>query len=125
MESSIFFRFQKQQLYRPYYLARTTEEMFKYLHHLKGFYVFPYDDQPLNLTVLTRLHRVFTFAFNTTDYPIRDYLKILAPDCRGLVIRGMIYDRTIKTSDYINKRLTSSSVCCMFNYQRQGYSIDA
>ncbi|XP_046812693.1 sodium channel protein Nach [Lucilia cuprina] len=116
--------FEQQQRYKPYYLARTIPEMAHYLLNLKGFYIYPHDNEPLNLTVLHRLDKIFTIMFNTTDYPIRDYLKILAPDCRHLVIRGTIYGKEINTRDYFNKRLTSSSVCCMFNYNRRGYSID-
>ncbi|XP_065356476.1 pickpocket protein 28 [Calliphora vicina] len=122
LEAVVFF--EQQQAYKPYYLAQTTQEMAQYLLHFKGFYIFPHDNQPLNFTLLYRLDKIFNFMFNTTKYPIRDYLKILAPDCKNLIIRGTIYGQEINTRDYFNKRLTSSSVCCMFNYNRRGYSID-
>lgn len=105
-------------------MATTVQEMAKHILNLKGFYIFPHDNDPLNITLLNRMDKLFTYMFNSTDYPIRDYLKLLAPDCKDLVIRATIYGDEINPREYFNKRLTSSSVCCMFNYQRKGYSID-
>ncbi|KAM7351037.1 pickpocket 18 [Cochliomyia hominivorax] len=116
--------FAKQQHYHPYYVAQTVQEMAEHILNIKSFYIFPYDNDNLNKTLLNRMDKLFTYAFNTTNYPIRDYLKILAPDCRDVIIRATIYGKEINTLDYFNKRLTSSSVCCMFNYRRRGYSMN-
>lgn len=104
-------------------MAHTVEEMAQHLLLLKKFYVFAYDNEPLNKTLLDGLDELFTDMFKSANYPIRNLLSELAPDCKDLVVAGMIYGSPINISEYINKRLTSSSACCLFNYNRKSYLI--
>ncbi|XP_075150393.1 pickpocket 18 [Haematobia irritans] len=116
--------FEKQQSYKPFYLAKTPNEMFQYLLTLNDFYIFPYGDTNVNETIVKKLDNILKYVYNTEQYPIRDILKDLGPDCDGLIIKGIVYGIPVNISDYFRKRLTSSGACCIFNYKRESYSTD-
>ncbi|XP_059221725.1 pickpocket protein 28 [Stomoxys calcitrans] len=117
-------RFRRQQRYRPFYLARSEEEMFHYLFALDDFYLFPFNEGKTNQTVLEKLDMILKSTYNTSQYPMRDILKDLGPDCNQLIIKGIVYGIPVNISEYFRKRLTSSGVCCMFNYKRESYAND-
>ncbi|XP_019895070.1 pickpocket protein 11 [Musca domestica] len=98
--------------------------MFDHLLYLDDFYLFPYDKNKANETILTKLDILLRFMYETNDYPIQDILTELGPDCEDIIIRGIVYGIPVNISDYFRKRLTTNGVCCMFNYKRESYAYD-
>lgn len=99
--------------------------MTKHLLVLDDFYIFPYDEKQHDIRVLEKMDNILSFMYNTTNYPTRDILRFLAPDCEDVIIRGIVYGIPVNVTDYWKKRVTTAGVCCMFNYKRHSYAIDS
>ncbi|XP_037959399.1 uncharacterized protein LOC119688806 [Teleopsis dalmanni] len=89
---------------------------------LTGFFAHPYDNFQFDDLRLQRLHDILTIMYNTTNYQSENILRELAPDCKETVIRGLLFGTPVSPNGFFFKRITPSSICCMFNYRRDGYA---
>lgn len=113
------FSFQHQERFKSGLLAKTSFEMEQALIILTGFYVHPFNSFEFGDERLTKLHQILSNMYNTSDYPSSEILQKLAPDCKDIILRGLIFGKPVNPNNFIIKNLTSLSVCCMFNYQRR------
>ncbi|XP_054083092.1 sodium channel protein Nach [Zeugodacus cucurbitae] len=114
-----------QQTLQPDLLAKNVSEMAEHLKLLTGFFLYPLDTYNDNDPRLGQLHNILTSMYNGSDYPTREILFNLSPDCSELIIRGMVFGKSINITQYFEKRSISVGGCCLFNYRRDTYTTNS
>ncbi|XP_030377170.1 sodium channel protein Nach [Scaptodrosophila lebanonensis] len=103
-------------------VAADVDDMARRLLWLVYFYLNAHDEPDLEESELSHLHWLLTSYYNTSQYSVRDILRILSSDCDELVVRGIVFGAPVDTRKLFLQRATSSSICCLFNYKRPSYS---
>lgn len=96
--------------------------MAEHLKLLTGFFLYPLDRYSDSDPRLGQLHNILTSMYNGSEYPTREILFDLSPDCPELIISGMVFGKTVNITKYFEKRSISVGACCLFNYRRETYT---
>lgn len=118
----MLYSYEAQQKLQPGLLANNVNEMAEHIKLLTGFFLYPSDIYSDEDVRLSQLHNILTSMYNGSDYPTREILFSLAPDCEELIIRGLVFGKFVNVTRYFEKRTISVGACCLFNYQRDTYS---
>ncbi|XP_050321343.1 sodium channel protein Nach [Bactrocera neohumeralis] len=117
--------YEAQQRFQPDLLATNVSEMAEHLKLLTGFFLYPLDTYTDNDPRLDQLHNILTSMYNGSEYPTRDILFDLSPDCPELIMSGMVFGKPINITKYFQKRSISVGACCLFNYRRDTYTTNS
>ncbi|XP_014094646.2 sodium channel protein Nach [Bactrocera oleae] len=117
--------FAAQERLQPNLLAKNVSEMAEHLKLLTGFFLYPLDRYSDSDPRLGQLHNILTSMYNGSEYPTREILFDLSPDCPELIISGMVFGKTVNITKYFEKRSISVGACCLFNYRRETYTTNS